>query len=259
MKRLNPSVIVYFVGLLAVMCHNANAQMQMRQPMPMAPQTNIVPREFVTEDQWINSIVDHWSGSQRKSWRLLDRRFSGWASHLVWLRKNVGRPSGEVTIQAPHLPSACSVDSFVSPTRSVAESMNHFREVMPDVDWNAWANIEPTFRAIAEWEMSTVHFRAQVSKALKDWWARNDEAVQVCLNAMVLAEGEHPQTAIAIGSTSRSPPNPRFAQIDRRARSEQSAIDHMVAPEPIKKEALEQISDAAAVDRYAADVDAHRP
>jgi hypothetical protein len=226
--------------------------------MPMTPQTNIAPREFVTEDRWINSIVDHWSGSQRKSWRLLDRRFSGWASHLVWLRKNVGRPSGEVTVQALNLPSACPVDSFLIPEHSIAESMNHFREVMPDVDWNAWANIEPTFRAVAEWEMSAEHFRAQASKALNDWWARNAEAVQVCLNATVLAEGEHPQTAVAAAST-RSTPPARYAQIDRRARSERSAIDHMIAPEIIKKEALEQISDAAAADRYAADVGEHKP
>jgi hypothetical protein len=258
MKQLTPSVMVYFVGVLAVMCQNANAQMQMRQSMPIAPQTNMIPRESATEEQWINSIVDHWSGSQRKSWRKLDRRFSGWASHLVWLGKTAGRPSREVNVSAPHVPSACPVDSFVSPTHSVAESMNHFREAMPEVDWNAWATIEPTFRAIAEWEMSAEHFRAQVSKALIDWWARNDEAVQVCLNATVLAEGEHPQISNAAASMPRSQSNPRYAQIDRRARSEKSAIEHMVAPEPIKKEALEQISDSAAVDKYAADVDEHR-
>ena len=258
MKQLGPSVVVSFVGVLAAMCHTANAQMQMRQPMPMVPQANLIPREFITEEQWINSIVDHWSGSQRKSWRSLDRRFSGWASHLVWLRKTAARPSGEVTVQAPHLPWACPVDSYVPPTYSVAESLNHIREVMPDVDWNAWAGIEPTFRAVAEWEMSTEHFRALLSKELKDWWARNDEAVHVCMNATVLTEGEHPKTAIATGST-RSPPNPRHAQIDRRARSERGAIDHMVAPEIIKKEALAQISDAAAADKYAADVDEHRP
>jgi hypothetical protein len=254
MKQLTPSIVVYFGGVLAVICHDASAQMQMR-PMPMSPQTNIIPREFVTEEQWINSIVDHWSGSQRKSWRSLDRRFSGWVSHLVWLRKTLGRPSGEVNLQAPHLPSSCPVGTFVAPTHSVADSMNHFREVMPDVDWNAWANIEPTFRAIAEWEMSTEHFRAQLLKTLKDWWAANDEAVRACLNATALREADPAQTANA----AVTPPNPRYAKIERRARSDRSAIDHMVAPEPRKKEALEQIGDAAAVDRYAADADERRP
>jgi hypothetical protein len=259
MKQLGPSVIVLFVGLLAAVRHNANAQMQMRQAMPMAPQTNMIPREFVTEEQWINSIVDRWSGSQRKSWRMLDRRFSGWASHLVWARKNAGRPSGEVTEQSPHVPSTCPVDSFIAPTHSVAESMNHFRELMPDVDWSAWANIEPTFRVVAEWEMSGEHYRAQVSRALKDWWARNEEAVQACSNAKVLGEGEAQTSPAAVVSTSKSPTNPRYAQIDRRARSERSSIDHMVAPEAIKKEALEQVSDAAAGDKYAADVENSKP
>jgi hypothetical protein len=258
MKQLSPSVVVYFVGVLAVVYQNANAQMSMRQSTPMG-QVNTIPRESGTEDQWISSIVDHWTGAQRRSWRQLDRRFSGWASHLVWLRKTAGRPSGELTVQAPHIPSACPVESFVAPPHSVAESMNHFREAMPDVDWNAWANIEPTFRAIAEWEMSTEHFRAQLLKALKEWWALNDDAVRVCLNAPASGQGESPQTANAADSLPRSSPNPRYAQIDRRVRSERSAIDHMVAPEPIKKEAREQISNAEAVDRFAADVDERRP
>jgi len=137
--------------------------------------------------------------------------------------------------------------------------MNHFREVMPDIDWTVWANIEPTFRAVAEWEMSTEHYRAQVSKTLKDWWALNNDAAGECLSAAALGDGQRPQAAIAAVSMSRSSPNPRYAQIDRRARLERSAIDHMLAPEPIKNEAREQISDAAAVDRYAADVGEHRP
>jgi hypothetical protein len=259
MKQLSPSAVVYFVAVLALTCHRVNAQMQMRQPLPVAPQINLIPRELATEDQWINSIVDRWTGSQRKAWHSLDRRFSGWASHLVWLRKVAGRPSGEVSVQAPHVPSACPVDSFAAPTHSVAESMKHFQEVMPDVDWNAWANIEPTFRAIAVWEMSTEYYKAQVAKTLKDWWILNNAAVRVCLNATALGEGEGAKTAIAAVSMSRSPPNPRYALIDQRARSERSAIDHMVAPEPIKKEVREQISDTAAVDRYAADVDERGP
>jgi hypothetical protein len=246
MKPMSPSVVAYFAAVLVVLCHQANAQM-MRQPAPMAPPVNLFQRESVTEDQWINSIVDHWTALQRKSWRGLDRRFSGWVAHLVWLRKTAVRPSGDLSAQAPHLPSACPVDSFVASTPSVGESMNHFRELMPDVDWNAWANIEPAFRAIAEWEMSTEYYRAQMSKTLKEWWTLNSEAVRACLNAAA-GEGERSKTA-----------NPRYAQIDRRAHSERSAIDHMLAPEPIKVEAREQISDAAAVERYVADVDEHRP
>jgi hypothetical protein len=107
--------------------------------------------------------------------------------------------------------------------------------------------------------MSTEHYKAQVSKALKDWWEVNSEAVRVCLNTLALGEGERPQATIAAVSMSRPPLNSRYAQIDRRAHSEQSAIDHMVAPESIKNEAREQISNAAAVDKYAADVGGNRP
>jgi len=246
MRQINPSFVVYFAAVLVVVWHNANAQM-MRQPAPMGSAVNLFPRESVTEDQWINSIVDHWTASQRKSWRALDRRFAGWVAHLVWLRKTQIRPSSDISAQAPHLPPACPVDSFVVSPPSVDESMNHFREIMPGLDWNAWANIEPAFRAIAEWEMSTENYRAQVSKTLKEWWTLNNEAVRACLNATASGEGERPKTA-----------NPRYAQIDRRVHSERSAIDHMVAPEPVKVEAREQISDAAAVEKYAADVDEHR-
>jgi len=250
MKQLRPSAVAFFVGLMAAMCHNASAQMGMRQPPAMGPQMNMIPRQFGTEDQWVNSIVDHWTGSQRKSWHLLDRRFSAWASHLVWLRKNAGRPSDEVDVQASRMPTGCPIESLVLPAQSVPEAMNHFREVMPDVDWNAWANIEPTFRAIAEWEMSAEHFRAQTSRTLKDWWTLNEEAVRACLNATRLEERNRSQTIIGA--------SPRYAQIDRRVRSERNAIDHMNAPEPIKEEAREQINDAAAVDKYAAAVNEHR-
>jgi hypothetical protein len=137
--------------------------------------------------------------------------------------------------------------------------MNYFREVLSEVDWNAWANIDPTFRAIAEWEMTTLHYRAQVSKTLRDWWTRHNEDVRVCLKAAALGEVARPPAAIAAVSMSGSRPNPRYAQIDRQARSERTAIDHMLAPEPIKTEVREQISDAAAVDKYFADVDEHKP
>jgi hypothetical protein len=39
-------------------------------------------------------------------------------------------------------------------------------------------------------------------------------------------------------------------QIDRRAKAELQTVDHMLAPEPIKHEARERISDAAAVEKY---------
>jgi hypothetical protein len=54
------------------------------------------------------------------------------------------------------VPPACAVDTFEAPAHSVAESMDYFREVMPDMDWNGWANIDPAFRALAEWEMSAL-------------------------------------------------------------------------------------------------------
>ena len=244
MKPLRLSSVVYFVGMAALMYHDASAQMQMRQPMPTAPQTNRIPRELATEDSWFNSIVAHWSASQRRAWRSLDGRFAGWASHLVWQRKVAGKLSGEVTAQVPHLASACAVTSFEAPTYSVTESMQHFRELMPGVDWNAWANIEPTFRAIAEWEMSTEHYRGQVSKALKDWWQVNEGTVRGCVEER---------------STPAVPADSALAQIDRRVRSEAREIDHLVAPEPVKQEVREQISDAASVDRYALDVGGPRP
>jgi hypothetical protein len=248
MKQLHPLVVGHLACILVLIVCRANAQMQMRQPMPMAPQASLVPREFVTEDQWINSIVDHWTASQRKSWRALDQRFSRWASHLIWLRKNAAKPSSDMNTSVPHLSSACAVNLFVAPTPSVDESMNYLRTILPEVDWNAWANIELSFRTIAEWEMSTQHYRAQVSKKLKEWWALNNEALQVCLNATASGEEVRPKTA-----------NARYVTIDRQARSERSLIDHMVAPEPIKNEAREQISDAAAVERYSADLDGIRP
>jgi hypothetical protein len=58
---------------------------------------------------------------------------------------------------------------------------------------------------------------------------------------------------------SRNGKCPRYEQIERRARSERSAVDHMIAPEPIKQEARVQVSDAAIVDKYIAQADPRKP
>jgi hypothetical protein len=140
--------------------------------------------------------------------------------------------------------------------------MGYFREVMPDINWQAWNNIEPKFREMAEWEMSVAHARAQLSKAEKNWWDRNGEKVQACLYA---AEPTNTRTSAAtIGAAATGPvslpqPNARVEEIDRRAKTELRTVDHMVAPDPVKQEAREQISDAAAVDKFVADMDRRRP
>jgi hypothetical protein len=140
--------------------------------------------------------------------------------------------------------------------------MDYFRVVMPDINWNAWANIDPAFRALAEWEMSAEHAKAQISKALKTWWELNSESVQTCLDATGARDVSTSSAAIAQASITRSSISPldqRHEQIERRVRSELSAVDHMIAPEPIKQEAREQVSDAATVDKYTVDVDRRKP
>jgi hypothetical protein len=262
MNHLNSRLLMSFAGVLAVAANNASAQMSMRQSMPMVPQADLNARQFVSEEQWINSIVDHWTGSQRKSWHSLDPHFRGWVSHLVWVRKTVGRPSSDSGLQGPrfHAPSACPADAFAAPVPTVAESMDHFRNLMPDINWSAWTNIEPTFRGVAEWEMSAAHAKALVSKALKNWWELNIEKILSCLHEPEEREAKASSRTIDVVSAPRSlTPNPRFEQIDRRATSDRRTADHMIAPEPMKQEVREQISDAATVDKYIADMDRRKP
>jgi hypothetical protein len=262
MNHSNSTILMFFTAVLAVASNDASAQMGMRPQMPQPQRTDMNPRQFMTEDRWIDSIVDHWTGSQRKSWRALDRQFRGWVSHLVWVRTSSGRPSGAPEAQGPHVPSACPIDAFEAPAHSVAESMDYFRDVIPDINWNAWANIDPGFRALAEWEMSVAHAKAQMSKALKTWWELNSESVRGCLDATVVRDASTSSATIAQASTARSSISlldQRHEQIERRVRSELSEVDHMIAPEPIKQEAREQVSDAAIVDKYVADVDRRKP
>jgi hypothetical protein len=246
MNHLNSKLLVSLAAAWAVVPNNAGSQM-MRQPMPAA-RADINPHSlWVSEDQWINSIVDRWPLSQRKAWQSLNPRFRGWVSHLLWTRKNAGRVSVVSDPQESFkVPSGCSVAAFVVPVDSVAESMDHFRELLPDINWNAWNDIEPNLRDSAEWEMFAEHARAQRSKALKMWWDLNLEGIQSCLEAEELSKGSATTTALQ--------PNPRYEQIDRRAKAELQTVYHMIAPEPVKQEAQERISDAAAVDKYMSDV-----
>jgi len=136
--------------------------------------------------------------------------------------------------------------------------MDYFRGVMPDINWNAWANIDPAFRALAEWEMSAEHAKVQMSKALKTWWELNSESVRACSEATGVRDVNASSAAITqafITRSSISQVDQRHEQIERRARSDLSAVNHMIAPEPIKQEAREQVSDAAIVDNYIVDAE----
>jgi hypothetical protein len=213
---------------------NAYGQMRMQQ-QPMQ-HIDSFPRETsLTEDQWIRSIIDHWSGSQRRSWLSLDRNFSGWVSHLVWTRQNARQSSLDPDAKRTlfQIPAGCPVETFVAPTQSVADSMSYFQSALPEINWDAWNNIEPKFRGVAEWELSVLHTRAQRLAAQRTWWERNDKQVRECLD-------------------STPNPNPRYEQIDRREKLEREAVDREHAPEPIRQAARQQISDAAAVDKYLA-------
>jgi hypothetical protein len=263
MNHLNSTLLMSCAVALAAMPNGASGQM-MRQ-MPPTSHVDMNARELVvSEDHWINSMVDRWTSPQRKSWQALDSSFRGWVSHLVWLRKNIGHLSviSDLSELRFQVPSACPVAIFASPAHSVAESMGHFRDVLPNINWNAWDNIEPKFREIAEWEMSVEHARAQVSKAQKNWWALNGERIQSCLDAAEQGNPRTLSTTISVASTAPAPmpqPNQRYEQIERRAKLDLRSVDHLVAPEPIEQEAREQIGDAAAVDKYIADMDRRKP
>jgi hypothetical protein len=257
---LKSTPLLALASALAVMSNSAGGQMMMRDALP--PQrADMNSRELmVSEDHWISSIVDRWTAPQRKSWQSLDASFRGWVSHLVWERKTIGHLSDISDLQVPHfqVPAACPVVIFASPGHSVAESMGYFREVMPDVNWHAWNNIEPKFLEIAEWEMSVEHARAQLAKAERNWWELNGEKIQSCLYASEPGNTRLSTIGVAAtGSSSLPQSNPRHEEIDRRAKAELRTMDRMNAPEPVKQEVREQISDAAAVDKFIADAD-HR-
>jgi hypothetical protein len=258
MNHLNSKPLLALASALAVMSYSASGQMMREMPPPQHVDMN--SRELtVSEDHWIGSIVDRWTSPQRKSWQSLDASFRGWVSHLVWERKTIGHLSDISDLQGPHfqVPAACPVAMFASPGHSVAESLGYFREVLPDINWHAWNDIEPKFREIAEWEMSVEHARAQLAKAEKNWWELNSEKIQSCLYA---AEPSNARTLATIavasaGSSSLPQSNPRDEEIDRRAKAELRTMERMIAPEPVKQEVREQISDAAEVDKYIADAD----
>ncbi len=261
MNHSNPKPLLALASVLAVISNSASGQRMREFPNP---QPDMNSRDLmVTEDHWISSIVDRWTSPQRKSWQSLDARFRSWAAHLVWVRKTIGHLSDISDLQASHfqVPAACPVAIVASPGHSVAESMGYFREVMPDINWQAWNNIEPKFREMAEWEMAVAHARAQLSKAERNWWELNGEKVQSCLYS---AEPTNTRTSSAIGAAATGPaslphPNARDEEIDRRAKAELRMLDRMIAPDPVKQEAQEQISDAAAVDKFIADVDRRKP
>jgi hypothetical protein len=232
------------VAALTMTSPVANGQMMRQTPMT---HVESIPRDsMLTQEQWINSIVGRWTGPQRKSWQILNPKFRAWVSDLLWERKNAGRPSVDPGLRVPaiHVPPSCPITGFLAPEHSVAESMGYFRNAMPDINWSAWETVEPTFRGIAEWEMSAEHVRAQLSRAEREWWDLNAESIRSCL-------------AAAPATWHESAGNKK---IDRRADLERSGVAlRGPAPEPIKQEVRQQMSDAAAVDKYIAETDGLKP
>jgi hypothetical protein len=234
MNHIRTALLLSASALAASM--NAYGQMRMQQ-QPMQ-RMDLSPRDTsLSEDQWIRSVIDHWSGSQRRSWQSLDHIFRGWVSHLLWTSMNAGQPSLDPDTKRTllQIPAGCPVETFVAPTQSVADSMSYFRSALPEINWDAWNNIEPKFRGVAEWELSALHARAQRLAAQRTWWERNDPQVRECLDSI-------------------PNPSPRYEQIDRREKLEREAVDREPAPAPIRQAARQQISDAAAVDRYLAEL-----
>jgi len=137
--------------------------------------------------------------------------------------------------------------------------MSHLRNVMPEINWNAWDNIELKFRSVAEWELSAGHARAQRSAAQRTWWQLNDDRIRSCLEATAPSSIRTASASAAATPSPRLQSNPRYEQIARREKLEREAVDRTIAPEPIKREAREQISDAATVDKYIADMDRSKP
>jgi hypothetical protein len=130
---------------------------------------------------------------------------------------------------------------------------------MPEINWNAWDNIELKFRSVAEWELSAGHARAQRSAAQRTWWQLNDDRIRSCLEATAPSSIRTASASAAATPSPRLQSNPRYEQIARREKLEREAVDRTIAPEPIKREAREQISDAATVDKYIADMTGSKP
>ena len=86
--------------------------------------------------------------------------------------------------------------------------MSYFRSELPEINWDAWNNIEPKFRGVVEWELFALHARAQRLAAQRTWWERNDTQVHACLDS------------VPNSST-------RYEQIDRREKLEREAVDRL--------------------------------
>jgi hypothetical protein len=238
MIRAN-TLLLMSLAALTLISVLANAQMMRQAPMT---RVDSIPRDaMLTQEQWINSIADRWTGPQRKSWQTLNPQFRAWVSDLLWARKNAGRPSTDPGLQVPafHVPPSCPTTTFAAPAHSVAESMEYFRNAMPDINWKAWENVEPTFRGIAEWEMSAEHVRAQLSKAEREWWDLNAESIRPCL-------------AAASATVHQSAGDKK---IDRADVQRGGVAPPGRVPEPVNQEVRQQISDAAAVNKYIAEMD----
>lgn len=236
------------------------ARAQMMQCLPGQKCDPIPVDELLTQEDYVQSILKHWSPSQVQAWKTLDPLFQNWVTRLMWneqQKKEIEARLGHKinTRFDPYFrlynPPNCQLSAWVGPKRPfITAYMNELRVTVPNAGWDSWANIEPVFRTRAELAMSENRFMQIKLRATADWWERNAAAIAACIESA----RKHALTAVQVNAYQLSQ-NQYNSAIDREYQQEKERVRDQFGPAELRKQKMEELDTYKEIDKFEHDAD----
>src|ERR1700685_733300 len=247
-------------GVAITLCSTRPANAQMLGCLPGQPCPSIPDNELLTSDDYIRSILSHWSPSQVGAWQALEPSFRNWVILIMWgqkqmddIARRLNQPIG--TQFDPNfrldMPANCSLSTFVEPQRpNDLEYMNQLQSEIPNANWQAWAMIEFSFRTQANKRMNDIHYEIMTVHARLIWWRTNNAAIGACIeNNRPRPLNDVQASALVVAQ------NQSDDQIDRQFEVQKQNVRDTFAPAKVKVEKIHELDELKEMDKYIKDMD----
>ena len=254
------SIATGILGVAITLCSARPVNAQMMQCLPGQPCPSIPDDVLLTSDDYVRSILSNWSPSQVGAWQAVEPSFRNWVIVIMWGQKQMDDIANKLnqpisTHFDPNfrldMPANCSLSVFVEPQRpSDPEYMNQLQSEIPSANWQAWAMVEPSFRAQANKRMNDIHYEIMTVHARLIWWRDNNAVIDACIQNNRPRPLNAVQSSALVFAQSQSD-----AQIDRQFEVQKQNVRDTFAPAKVRVEKIHELDEYKEIDKYINDMD----
>lgn len=247
-------------SMVAVCWLSLSIQAQILSCLPGQPCPAIPPDEILTKEDYMRSVLKHWTPSQISAWQSLDGSFTDWVASAMWRKeqlKEIARRNHTLvrTGYDPYfrldVPSNCQLPTPVEPARNGPRYRGTtLHSYLTQDAWNQWEKIEPNFRRETEDEIYEEHYQLLRMRARLAWWQANAGTIENCIQA-ARAQALSDAQAVALHAEVVEDNE----AIDRRWNAEIKEIIERKAPAQAKPETIERLQTLREIDKFIHDAD----